>query len=119
VQPGNYAENLTLAAGVHVQSAVDERSFAVNLSGTVTVNMSGVASLDGFVVSGPSGTPTLSFSGGSFEELFLNNTTVYSNGAPALVMTNTGAGSRIEAKAGLIETTSGTNTAAVLVVPFN
>ncbi len=112
VRPGSYTENLTLKAGVNVQSAVPDRSFAVNVTGTVTADFSGTTSVNGLVINGGA-SPALTFTGSNLQHLFLNDTVLYSD-TTALLMDNSGVGSKLEMYDSQVQTNTGTDTAAVI-----
>ena len=55
VRPGTYVENLSLAGGVHLQSAVAGKSFSTQVSGTVNFASGGVVSINAIDISAPAG----------------------------------------------------------------
>ncbi len=95
VRPGNYTENVALVGGVHLQSAVAGKSFATQITGSVTFNTGGVVSVQAIDINAPTG-PAINFNGTSFQQLYLSDSVAYAQGtASALNMSNTGSGSDV------------------------
>jgi len=96
VRPGTYVENLSLAGGVHLQSAVAGKSFSTQVSGTVNFASGGVVSINAIDISAPAGSAAVTFSGTSFQQLYLADQAVYAQGASnALEMSNSASGSGV------------------------
>ncbi|MEK6700933.1 MAG: hypothetical protein AABZ53_01610, partial [Planctomycetota bacterium] len=97
VRPGNYTEDITLAGGVHLQGAVAGKSFATQLTGSVTYSGgSGVVSMQAIDISTPGGSDSITFTGSGFQQLYLSDCVAYSTSTnSSLVLNNTGGGSGV------------------------
>ncbi|MEK6700932.1 MAG: hypothetical protein AABZ53_01605, partial [Planctomycetota bacterium] len=99
VRPGNYAEDITLAGGVHLQGAVAGKSFATQLTGSVTYSGGGgggVVSIQAIDIATPGGSDAITFAGSGFQQLYLSDCVAYATSTnSSLVMSNTASGSSV------------------------
>ncbi len=94
VRPGTYAENITLVGGINLQAAASGKSFATAINGSVSLGTGGIVSIDAIDINSPG--DAITFSGSSFQQLYLANNVAYAAGTGrALVMSNTAAGSGV------------------------
>jgi len=81
VRPGTYAENVTLAGGIHLVAASPNRNFATTISGQVSLG-SGIVSMEGIDVDSRTlGGNALTVASTGNAQLTINNCNVYATGS--------------------------------------
>jgi hypothetical protein len=105
VKAGSYTENVSLKPGIHVVSAVPERSFAAILNGKLTVNFDGLSpapttaimSWTGVDIANSSGN-AIEFGGAIHQQFFIANAQVQSGTGNALLANNSFSGSEVDSE---------------------